>query len=192
MEDLTNLIKKHQKEIDALMRRKMPVSAGRMAKDHFQDNFRKGGFVNNGLRPWPPSGRLSSGGVAASSRYGTLLSSRNHLFSSIAYVPVPYSVVVRNDVPYAHIHNEGGVVEPTVTPAMRKYAWYRFFRETGGKNPGRKAPPPQASRWKALALTKKSKLRIRIPRRRFIGESAELSAKITKKLETEILRILNK
>lgn len=186
------MIKKHQKEIDALMRRKIPVIAGRMAKDHFQDNFRKGGFVDNGLRPWTPSKRLSSGGTSASSHYGTLLSSRNHLFSSIAYAPAPYSVTVRNNVPYATVHNDGGTVSPAVTPAMRRYAWFRFFRETGGKSGGRKAPSPQASRWKALALTKKSKLRIRIPRRRFIGESADLSAKISKRLEAEIIRILNK
>ncbi len=35
------------------MKRKMPVIAGRMAKDHFQDNFRREGFVNGGLHPWP-------------------------------------------------------------------------------------------------------------------------------------------
>lgn len=44
------------------MRRKMPVMVGRMAKDHFQDNFRQGGFVNGGLHPWPKAKRLSSGG----------------------------------------------------------------------------------------------------------------------------------
>ena len=32
-----------------MMRRKMPVMVGRMAKDHIQDNFRQGGFVNGGL-----------------------------------------------------------------------------------------------------------------------------------------------
>ena len=50
---------------------------------------------------------------------------------------------------------------------------------------------PEALRWKRLALTKKKKLRIKIPQRQFIGESRELSDRITEKTENEIRNILN-
>lgn len=190
MHELTEQIKRHQKELDELMRRKMPVVAGRMAKDHFQDNFRRGGFVDNGFSPWQPAKRLSDADGSASSRYGTLLSSRNHLFSSINYVPAPYSVALRNNVPYASVHNEGGTLSPTVTPKMRKYAWMRFYKANGGKSAKRKDGAEKGGFWKALALTKKSKLKIMIPRRRFMGESAELSAKMTKRMKREIANIL--
>jgi hypothetical protein len=45
--------------------------------------------------------------------------------------------------------------------------------------------------WKALALTKKTKLNItaRIPRRQFIGDSRELTAKINKMLDESIEKI---
>lgn len=61
LKDFDNLIKSKRKRLETLMRRKLPVTVGRMAKDHFQDNFRQGGFVNGGLHPWPKSKRLTSG-----------------------------------------------------------------------------------------------------------------------------------
>ena len=56
IKEYSKLLKAKRKELDGLMKRKMPVIAGRMAKDHFQDNFRQGGFVNGGLHPWPRKG----------------------------------------------------------------------------------------------------------------------------------------
>ena len=87
IKEYSKLIKAKRKELDDLMKRKMPVIAGRMAKDHFQDNFRREGFVNGGLHPWPKAKRLSSGRTDAAGQYGALLSGRNHLFSSVKYVP---------------------------------------------------------------------------------------------------------
>ena len=64
IKEYSKLIKAKRKELDGLMKRKMPVIAGRMAKDHFQDNFRREGFVNGGLHPWPKAKRLSSGAAS--------------------------------------------------------------------------------------------------------------------------------
>lgn len=44
-----NQLKMHQRELHRLMHRRLPVLIGRMAKDHFQNNFRLQGFLNNGL-----------------------------------------------------------------------------------------------------------------------------------------------
>lgn len=208
IKEFSNLIKAKRKELDDLMKRKMPVLAGRMAKDHYQDNFRQEGFVNNGLRPWKKAKRLSSGGKDAASKYGTLLSSRDHLFSSVKYVPGDYRVKVSDDLIYAPVHNWGGTVTPTVTPQMRRFAWAKYYEASGkaqkaakGKGKGKKkgsagkgkeqVESQEASRWKGLALTKKKKLRIRMPKRQFIGESRELSDKIAEKTEKEIRNILN-
>ena len=67
--DYIKLIEAHKKELNELMRRKLPVIVGRMAKDHFQDNFRKGGFVNDGLQKWPLSKRQRSGIGSAAAQY---------------------------------------------------------------------------------------------------------------------------
>ena len=53
-------IRRMKKEIEQLISRKLPVVAGKYAKQQFQDNFRQGGFVNGGLHSWTPSKRLSS------------------------------------------------------------------------------------------------------------------------------------
>lgn len=204
LKDFAKLTAQKRKKLDAMMRRRMPVIAGRLAKDHFQDNFRRGGFVNGGLHPWPKARRLSSGGTDAASQYGTLLSESKQLFNSIKYMPSDYRVRVYNEVAYASIHNWGGTVSVTVTDRMRRFAWAKFYEAsgksrkaaTGGKKgrkraTGKQAESPQASFWKHLALTRKKKLDIRIPQRQFLGESEELTAKINERLEKEIRNILN-
>lgn len=90
------------------MRRRLPVIAGRMAKDFFQNSFRISAFVNGGVHHWQTTQRQLAGGKTAASRYGPLLSSRNHLFASIKYTPSDYRVKVANDLLYAPIHNWGG------------------------------------------------------------------------------------
>ena len=193
-------MEKERKALEKFLRREMPVIAGRMAQDHFQNNFRLGGF--GGMHPWPKAKRLSSGGTGAASNYGTLLSGRNHLFKSIKYIPSDYRVKISNDVIYAPIHNWGGSVSVTVTDRMRRFAWAKY-RETSGetkKNTGKKSrgkatskrpTNPQAQMWKGLALTKKKKLNIHIPQRQFLGDSEELNEKIEKRIEKEIRTILN-
>ena len=195
-------MERERKALEKLMRREMPVIAGRMAQDHFQNNFRQGGFVNGGLHSWPKAKRLSSGRTDAAGNYGTLLSGRNHLFKSIKYIPSDYRVKILNDVIYAPIHNWGGTVTVTVTDRMRRFAWAKY-RETSGetkKNTGKKSrgkatskrpPNPQAQMWKGLALTKKKKLNIHIPQRQFLGESEELNEKIEKKMAEKITNIFN-
>lgn len=135
------------------------------------------------------------------------MSSRNHLFSSINYTPGIAKVTIFNDVVYAAIHNEGGTVHPKITPKMRRFAWAKYY-ELKGKQKGtqkpRKGPKNgtsqsagkqpdsgEAEKWKRLALTKKETLTINIPQRQFMGQSAELDAKISAYVEKEVLRIIN-
>lgn len=202
----SKLLKEKGRELDDLIRRKMPIHAGRMAKDHYQDNFRKGGFVNRGLKKWPESNRLNSGSKKANMNNGTLLSGRNHLFSSIKYIPGDGRVKVSNDLKYAPAHNFGETITATVTPKMRRYAWAKYYEVSGkGKKrtKGRKKgnagatedmgtpENPEADFWKGLALTKKDKITINMPERKFLGESQELNDGITQKMEAEIRKILN-
>ena len=189
-------------ELNDFRHRKLPVLVGRTAKDHFQENFRQGGFVDGSLHPWQEVQRRKKGGKRASAKYGTLLSGRNHLFSSIKYIPGDSSLTVTNDVEYAALHNNGG--HPQVTPKMRKFAWAQYYQaagitkrmKAGGKK--RKAIeenlPEEALKWKRLALTTKETLDVKasIPKRQFIGESRELNQKIENLIETNITNILNK
>lgn len=187
------LIKAKQKQIHDCIHRRLPVKIGRMATDHFQENFRLGGYVDGGLHPWPVTRRQQAGKKSASSQYGPLLSARNNLYGSIRYVPGDAKVVVGTSVPYAATHNQGATItaHPRVTPKMRKFAWAQFFKN-GGNGATVPAGSP-AGLWKALALTKKEKLTVtsHIPQRKFLGPSQELSQKVSQTVENEIKNIIN-
>lgn len=189
-------MKAQKQQLDDLFNRKMPVFAGRMAKDHYQDSFRNGGFTDSRFTAWKKSRRLESGGKDAGSKYGTLLSSRNLLFGAIKYVPGNGRVKVSNDLVYAPAHNWGETVCPTVTLRMRKFAWAKYYESGGGKKKSTQGSnpvedPEEAVKWKKLALTKKKKLSIKMPQRQFLGESQVLNDKIEKKTDDEVRKILN-
>ena len=206
IQEFSRRLQQKAAELNDFRHRKLPVLVGCTAKDHFQENFRQGGFVDGGLHPWQEAWRRKKGGKRASAKYGTLLSGRNHLFSSIRYIPGDSRVTVTNDVEYAALHNNGGQIttHPQVTPKMRRFAWAQYYRaagiskrmKAGGKK--RKAMeenlPEEALKWKRLALTTKEKLDVKatIPQRQFIGESRELNQKIENLIETNITNILNK
>ena len=104
IKDFSASLKAKQKELDTLMRRELPIKVGRMAKDHYQDNFRKGGFVNGGLQRWPQTKRQNSGSKSAAAGYGPLLSRRNHLSHPSIYTGrLPRQG--GHDVEYAPLHN---------------------------------------------------------------------------------------
>ena len=109
----------------------------------------------------------------------------------------PGEVTVTDPVPYAAIHNGGGTLNthPSVTPKMRRFAWAKAYSLAGVKGKGRlpKELPPEAAKWRALALTKKSRLNItaHIPRRQFMGGSRELMLEINGIINQSLNRIRN-
>jgi phage gpG-like protein len=183
IQEFSRLIEQKRRELDDLMRRRLPIKVGNMAKSHYQDNIRSGSFTGNGQHAWPPTRRQQSGSASAAANYGPLQSSRNHLYNSIKYMPADYRVKVANELPYAPVHNWGGTTNPAVTHKMRKFAWAMYYKN-------KSISAVEAGKWRALALTKKSRLTINIPQRQFLGESAELSEQINRKIDEEINIIL--
>lgn len=184
-EEFKSRLKAKESELKRFINELLPRHIGKIAVDHFKDNFRKGGFVNNGLTAWDKPKRFSETGKSAGSKYSTLLSSRNELFNSISYDAKNNIVYIRSDKEYSQIHNEGGTINSTIpiTPKMRKFAWAMHYNETGGEGD---------SKWKGLALTKKDSLNLTInmPQRQFIGESKELNQTITELIEKHLKKIL--
>ncbi|KAA6343103.1 hypothetical protein EZS27_009169 [termite gut metagenome] len=199
LDEFNRLIATKRRELDNLMRRTLPIKVGNLAKAHFQDNIRQESFTNNGKNPWSKTKRQQAGGKSAAGNYGALQSGRNHLYNSIKYVPSDYQVKVSNELKYAPVHNWGGITHPNVTLKMRKWAWRNYFEQTGIKKSDSKKEKKEkaesasdsAKKWKALALTKKEKLDIKIPQRQFLGESKELSEEIRQTMDKEIRNILN-
>lgn len=176
------LIEAKSEQINKYIARDLPIHVGKIAVDHYQDNFRKGGFVNETLEKWQPAKRLlyKTGGA----QYGTLMSSRQELFNSISYFPGDGKVTIRSDKPYSKIHNEGGMIHQDVpiTPKMRKFAWAMYYKQEGAGNEA----------WKGLALTKKTILsrNITIPKRKYIGQSIALNNKFQARFKADLEKIL--
>lgn len=184
-----------KKMLEVEVNDRLPRKVGVLAVQHFRQNFREEGFVDGGLRGWTKSKRQLSKVRDASARYKTLTSARNHLMSSIEAHPTRGAVSIRNPVPYARIHNEGGTISsnPTITPKMRKYAWAMYYK-TAGRGKKKLKPgdtPEEAKKWLALALTKKTKLQVRakMPKRQFIGESQELTQKVSQEVTSTLKKI---
>lgn len=176
-----------QKQLDDLMRHRMPVLAGNIAKRHIEEDFRKGGFTHNGFHKWPETKRQKSGGAAADSQYGPLLSGRVHLSASIKFTPGDGQVTIYTRVPYAAIHNRGGTTHPPVTAKMRRYAWAQHYREAGDDK-------KKDTLWKRLALTKKKNLTVTIPKRQFMPyePGPELAKKVNEIKYQEMRKIIYK
>jgi phage gpG-like protein len=193
-QNIDRIVEKLRKEVLREVNDRLPRKVGVMAVNHFKQNFRDGGWTDNGFTPWKETLRQQSGGPDA--KYGPLTSRRNHLMSSIQAKPEPGQVTIENPVPYAGIHNEGGklTTHPTVTPRMRAFAWHMVYSLSGIKRGGGKLPDqlsPEASKWKGLALTRKTNLTIHanIPKRRFMGDSKELRVKIANEITQTLKRI---
>ena len=103
-----------RKDIDELVANKWPRKAGVMAVNLFNENFRKGGFLNKVRVAWRRTKRQNNprmtkaGKTTAASSYGPLLSSRRHLSRSNEKIVGNGQVTIVNKVPYAAVHNEGG------------------------------------------------------------------------------------
>ena len=198
---LERMVAKIKEQVEREVNDRLPRKVGIIAVQHFKQNFRDSGFHDGGLRPWKKSQRELRGGMGASARYKTLTSARNHLMSSTEAHIGRGEVSIENPVPYAVIHNEGGTIvsNPTITPKMRKYAWAMVYKLSGrkrgrrGKRAGgsKEAIPEEAKKWMALALTKKTRIKIRakMPKRQFIGESRELIEMVNKEVNDSIQRI---
>lgn len=176
-----------------------PRVIARLAINFMEDNFEKGGFQSDEgkVDKWEPrknddgSGR----GVLIGKQSGRLQK------SGTVFKADQQSVIVGvpdNIAGYGRIHNEGGTVRPKVTDKMRKFAWFKYYQE-GGKDVktnkeggqyqnisvGSKANP-----WKWLALTKKKRLEIKLPKRQFLGNSPVLSNRIVTFISNSLSKTL--
>lgn len=185
--------------IEAEVRDRLPRKVGTEAVKLVKQNFRDSAFHDGGLHEWPRA-RRQDDPYNKDRKYKALLSRRMHLSRSTDFRSGVAEVTIFNPVPYAAIHNEGGTItsHPTITPKMRKMAWAKVYAIAGvkkgkGKKKGKlpKQLPAEALKWKALALTKKTKLTVKatIPKRQFMGNSAELSAKVRELINQSIQNV---
>ncbi len=131
--------------------------SGVMMLGSIQRNFTQSGRP----APWTPlSSRTLIGKISrGKSPRPLILSGARGLQGSVSYryslTPTGGRLIVGTPVKYARIHQFGGVTHPRVTKKMRGWAWHKWY-ETGDEF------------YKGLALTKKTRLDVKIPARKFL------------------------
>ena len=181
--EFQKLFESRLNELKRYAKEDLPRHIGKLAVDHYHENFMAGGFVDDKLEPWRPSKRIGQGKSAASG-YGTLLSSRKELYNSIRSIPSESKVIISSSLKYSKAHNEGASITQAITPQMRKFAWAKYYEA----NPEGKGEA--GGMWKGMALTKKTSRTFVIPRRKFMGRSIELNRQIELRVNKDFKRII--
>lgn len=129
---------------------------------------------------------------------GSILIDTGRLRQSISSRTTETSITFYTNLPYAAIHNDGGEIK--VTKKMKGYFWHKYYEATGAfgrkKNGERRNDKrtvrlsTEAELWKHMALMKEGKS-IKIPRRRFLGESPEVEKAVREIVEANITEYFN-
>jgi phage gpG-like protein len=137
----------------------VPRYASATALQHFKDSFRKQGWEDASLVPW-------QGRKAGTDNGRAILTNTAYLQGELRIASATQKAIrIVNDAPYAAIHNSGGIITIRITAKMRKYFWAMYYKTKNEK-------------YKAMALTKKTAFRSRIPQRQFMGNSKVMMAKM--------------
>lgn len=128
----------------------LPEKVGEKARAFFLSSFIKEGFTDTSFMAWPKRKDVLS---------HKILSQSLALRASVKVTQADLKRVVVNagqGIPYAALHNEGGFISVTLTERMRRYFWY-MYKKTGEE------------KYKWMAISKKDRLSMRIPKRQYIG-----------------------
>ncbi len=141
------------------------IIAKKEGVDWFVNSFENEGFTNTSLEKWESRKTQADYKLLQVTAY---LKNSIQVFSANSK-----KIVFGSDAQYAEIHNEGGTISVSVTKKSRKFFWY-MYKKTG------------ETHWKWMALSKKDKMTIRIPKRQFIGESKGLMNSLDQKISKQI------
>lgn len=194
--DLEKRVRATMKALMQLRDRDLPKKVGAAAVSQVKQNFRKGGIDG---KPWDDTYRRRLSFNGTEGKYGPLLSRTNTLMSRNVYEAKPGRVLLKNEQPYALIQNDGGMIR--VTAKMKRYFWYRYIQTRGslrktksGKNRTssyNRGLSREAEFWRGMAL-KRVNSSIRIPARKFMGDSKELTQVVNRTIAKQLQLFVEK
>ena len=161
---MKNEFTQHLKQLETLFQN-LPQDIAVLAADEFDRNFERQSFFGNKWKPSEYVKRTRSG--------GKLLVKTGALRLSIAYKIIGARIEFSSRLPYAQIHNQGGVINhPGGTAYFKKKGETIWIsnRKAAGKNYPRTKPH-----------------KINIPQRQFVGEHPKLDKMIEEEIEQQIM-----
>lgn len=149
-------------------------------RDEFSLNFTREGFFTESWKRRKYQAEESRG----------VLTKTGNLRKSIRSEIEGNKVIFINEMPYAKIHNEGGKIR--VTKRMKGHFWHQYKLATQSLSRKQLADglTEEASFYKAMALKRVGSY-ITIPRRQFIGMSAEVETIIREIVESNLETYFN-
>lgn len=176
----TKIISIKGKAVTRYITQVYPKQARDLGLQFFKSRFRAQGWLDETFKPWPKRKK------ADKRRPGrNILMDRGKLRNSIRGVITPGVVTFGTDVKYAKVHNEGGTI---LHPGgERKLIFKRYTR---GKRKGRQLFHKNNSAATFGRKVNVGSYEIKMPQRQFMGNSAHLNKIITRKITTEVLKIL--
>lgn len=183
--DTSELTRKLNSVLEAY--RKLPPEIATIAVNFTKERFRDQAWLDETKRNWKP--RKTKRGRTGK-RSQTLLVDTGRLKRSIRKIKATTEqVIIGTDVPYAEIHNEGGEINKTVTVKSHVIKAHRrkaHTRERNGRVERIKAQMVKPYTVKAHSR----KMNLKIPSRRFIGNSYTLARRIELHVTARIKRAL--
>lgn len=145
--------------------KRIPTEVATIAVNFSKERFREQAWLDKTKHPWKPRRKARKGGKKRSQ---TLLVDTGRLKRSIRKIYVDQNrVIIGTDVPYAQIHNDGGTIKETVT--VKTHNRKEHVRKRAGR----------AEIVKAHTVNSHTrKMNVKIPARRFIGNSYTLERRI--------------
>ena len=167
--------------------RELPRMAGLEAVNFSKERFVQQNWFDAAPIPWEPRRRLRRGGKKRQN--GAILVDSGRLKRSIRIVSVtPTSVIIGTDVPYAQMHNDGFKGTQNVKAyRQRVKAHKRRITVKTKKGTKKKTVQVKAHTRKIAAHQRK----VDMPRRQFIGKSAELERRLELLITNELTAAIN-
>lgn len=185
---------KVEKQVRTSLERSL-VLMGKTAKTFFVDNFRKQGFDDKSVKRWERrKGEVGGFGVSKKSAGSrAVLVKSGDLKKSIRVESINkfnLSVKIGTDLPYAKIHNDGGVV---YRRAHKRTATIKSFTRGSGsfvngvwKKGKKQKIELQGARHNVAASS------FKMPKREYIGDSYNLNEKVKKVIITDLNKVFKR
>lgn len=165
---------------------------GTDAKNHFVKSFRNQGFEDQTIQRWQSRKRTSyrtrSGRVVDDTNRAILVKSGD-LRRSVRIISKGYrSIVLGSDLPYAQIHNDGGIIDKSESRNLM------YYREIATNIQSRNTLKRFASTTGRRKATHAMEVtigahKIKMPKRQFIGHSRKLIDQLRMKLDKRIQNV---
>lgn len=167
--------------------RRLPLEIATIAVNFSKERFRDQAWLDETKRKWKPR-KTQRGRTGRRSQ--TLLVDTGRLKKSIRKIKATTEqVIIGTDVPYAEIHNEGGEIKKTVNVKSHEIKSHKrkaYTRNRNGRVERIKAQTIKSYTVKAHIR----KMNLKIPSRRFIGNSYTLARRIELHVTARFVRAL--